>query len=59
MDSNIPLVQSIGRGPAKRLRSSKGKVVPSFDDTRKKSDVSVSVTPKTRTRTAGVGPKKG
>ena len=59
MDSDIPLMQSIGEGPAKRLRSSKGKVVPSVNETPKKSDVSVSVTPKTRTRNTGVGPKKG
>ena len=59
MDSDIPLVQSIGEGPAKRLRSSKGKDVPSANETPKKSDGSMNVTPKTRTRTAGVGPKKG
>lgn len=59
MDSYIPLVQSISEGPAKRLRNRKGKVVPFDNETPKKSDGFVNVTPKTRMRTAGAGPKKG
>jgi len=59
MDSDISFMQSIGEGPAKRLISSKGKDVPSSNETPKKSDGSVNITPKISTRTAGVGSKKG
>lgn len=59
IDSDIPLVQTVGEGPAKRLRSRKWKVVPSINETPKKSDGSVNATPKTRKNYVGVGPKKG
>jgi len=44
---------------AKRLRSKKGKVVPSRNETPKKTTVTVTETPKSKTKTVGVGPKKG
>ena len=44
---------------AKRLRSNKGKVVPSENKTPKKTTTDVTETPKSRTKFAGVGPKKG
>jgi len=49
LDSDdIPLARKYGEGVAKRLRSNKGKSVPS-----------VTETPKTKTKSVGVGPKKG
>jgi len=49
LDSDeIPLINTFSESVAKRLRSNKGKVV-----------TSVNKTSKTRTKTAGVGPKKG
>ena len=49
LDSDeIPLINTFSESVAKRLRSNKGKVV-----------TSVTRTSKTRTKTAGVGPKKG
>jgi hypothetical protein len=44
---------------AKRLRSNKGKVVPSASKTSKKTTTTVTKTPKSRTKSAGVGPKRG
>jgi hypothetical protein len=51
---DVPLAQTLGDSVAKRLRGNKGKVVPS-----KKTTAAVTETPKSRTKSAGVGPKKG
>jgi len=62
---DIPLGKKYGESVAKRLRSNKGKVVPSKTRTPKKTVYDVSKvlseaeTPKTRTKTIGVGPKRG
>ena len=58
---NIPLAKKYSDSVVKRLRSNKGKVVPSKTRTPKKvvSEVpSVTVTPKTKTKTIVVGQKK-
>jgi len=44
---------------AKRLRSNKGKVVPSENKTPKRTTTAVTETPKSKTKSAVVGPKKG
>ena len=46
--NNIPLRKRDAESVAKRLRSNKGKVVPSETGT-----------PNTKTKTVGVGPKRG
>ena len=70
-EDDVPLVKNYGEGVAKRLRSNKEKIVstvaktpkkhvPSVSETPKgKSDTFVTETPKTRTKTVGVGHKKG
>ena len=55
---DVPLAQTIGDSVAKRLRSNKGKVVPSTRKSSKKTATDVAETPKSRRKTAGVGPKK-
>jgi hypothetical protein len=46
IDFDIPLIQTFGEGVAKRLRSNKGKCVPSVSETPKgKSDTSVTENP--------------
>jgi hypothetical protein len=55
---DVPLVQTMGDSVAKRLRSNKGKVVPSASKNSKKTTTAVTETPKCRTKSAGVGPKK-
>jgi hypothetical protein len=56
---DVPQAQTLGDSMAKRLRSNKGKDVPSASKTSKKTDTTVTGTPKRRTKSAGVGPKKG
>jgi len=56
---DVPLAQKLGDSMAKRLRSNKGKVVPSGNETPKRTTATVTRTPKSKTKTAGVGPKKG
>jgi len=52
---DIPLGQRYGESFAERLRSNSGKVVPSEAETLKKSGTR---SPKSRIKTAGVGPKR-
>ena len=62
---DIPLGKKYGGSVAKRLRSNTGKVVISKTGTSMESvgsmseDPSVKDTPKTRSKTTGVGPKRG
>ena len=56
---NIPLVNTLGDSVAKRLRSNKGKVVFFASKIPRKKTTSVTKTPKIRTKSIGIGPKKG
>jgi len=56
---DVPLAQRLGDSMAKRLRSNKGKVVLSENKTPKKKTTVVTETPKSKTKSVGVGPKKG
>jgi hypothetical protein len=56
---DVPHAQTLGDSMGKRLRSNKGKVVPSANKTSKKTDTTVTKTTKSRTKSAGVCPKKG
>ena len=55
---DVPLTNTLGEGVAKRLRSNKGKVVPSVSKTSKKK-TSMTKTSKSRAKSTTVGPKKG
>jgi len=55
---DVPLAQTLGDSVAKRLRSNKGKDVPSASKSSKKTTTVVTETPKSRKKSAGVGPKK-
>jgi len=58
----IPLVNTIGESVAKRLRSNKEKYVTSITNTPKKTvleNLCVTISPKTRAMSVGIGPKKG
>jgi hypothetical protein len=56
---DVPLAHTLGDSVAKRLRSNKGKYVLSASKTFKKITAAVIETPKNRTKSSGVGPKKG
>jgi len=55
---DVPLAQRLGDNMAKRLRSNKGKVVPSGNEIPEKETTTVTETPKSKIKTAGVGPKE-
>jgi len=56
---DMPLAHRLGESMAKRLRSNKGKVVLSENKNPKKKITGVIETPKSKTKSTGVGPKKG
>jgi len=56
---DIPMANTLGDGVAKRLRSNKGIIIPPTSTIPKKMIASATKTPKSRTKSTGVGPKKG
>lgn len=54
----VPLEQIIVDSVAKRLRSNKGKVVPTSGKISKKTGTANDETPKNKAKMTGVGPKK-
>jgi len=58
-EDDVPLAQRLGDSMPKRLRSNKGKVVPSGNETPKKATAIGTESPKSKIKTTGVGPKKG
>jgi len=56
---DMPLAHWLGESMAKRLRSNKGKAVLSENKNPKKKTTGVTDTPKSKTKSTSVGPKKG
>ena len=56
---NTPVVNTLGDSVAKRLKSKKGKVVLSASKNPRKITTIVTETPKSRTKSTSIGPKKG
>ena len=55
---DVPLAQRLDDSMAKRLRSNKGRVVASGNETPKKTTATMTETPKSQTKSASVGPRK-